>query len=124
MPKTYTSNQTGAIACWSAGIMWAITAHAVGWMLNQTTLVYTILIIISWILLPLYIKLIRQAFIAGIFISVLAMSYLPVTPTLLGTAEWYTFSRGFVDITYLIWYANALLGIYFSYKSWKELQPK
>jgi hypothetical protein len=104
--------------------MWATTAHGVGWMLNQTTPIYSILIIISWILLPLYVKLIRQAFIAGIFISVLGMSYLPITPSLLGTVAWYTFSRGLVDFTYLIWYANAFLGIYFSYKSWKELLTK
>jgi hypothetical protein len=104
--------------------MWGLTAHGVGWMLNQTTWVYSIIIIVSWVLLPLYVKLIRQAFIAGIFISVLVMSYLPVTPILLGTAAWFTFSRGLVDSTYILYYVIALLSIYFGYRSWRELQPK
>ncbi|WP_455369054.1 hypothetical protein [[Eubacterium] cellulosolvens] len=124
MSKTYTANQTGAIACLTAGLMWGVTVHGVGWMLNQTTWVYSIIITIGWILLPLYVKLVRQAFIVGIFISVLAMCYLPVTPILLGTAPWFTFSRGIVDLTYVMYYIIALLGIYFAYRSWRELQPK
>jgi hypothetical protein len=104
--------------------MWGVTVHGVGWMLNQTTWVYSIIIIASWLLLPLYVKLVRQAFIVGIFISVLVMCYLPVTPILLGTAEWFRFSRGIVDITYVLYYVIALIGIYFTYKSWIELQPK
>lgn len=93
-------------------------------MLNQTTWVYSIIIIAAWILLPLYVKLVKQAFIGGIFISVLVMSYLPVTPILLGTAPWFTFSRGLVDLTYIIYYVIALLSVYFCFKSWRELQPK
>jgi hypothetical protein len=124
LPKTYTSNQTGAIACWSAILMWGLTAHGVGWMLNQTTVVYSIILIISWGLLPLYVKLVRQAFIAGIFINVLVMCYLPIVPSALGTVAWYNFPRGLVDFTYVVYYVIALLCIYFSYRSWKELQPK
>ena len=124
LPENYTPNQTGAIACLSAILMWGLTAHGVGWMLNQTTVVYSILIILSWMLLPLYIKLIRQAFIAGIFLSILAMCYLLITPSLLGTAAWFTFSRGLVDITYVMFYVISLLGIQFNYKSWRELLPK
>jgi len=124
LPKTYTANQTGAIACTTANLMWGLTVHGVGLMLNKTTWVYSIIIIIGWVLLALYVKLVRQAFIAGIFISVLVMCYLPVTPILLGTAPWFTFSRGIVDLTYVIYYIIALIGINFYYRSWKELQPK
>jgi hypothetical protein len=124
LPESYTPNQTGAIACLSASLMWALTAHAVGWMLNQTTVVYSIMIIFGWILLPLYIKLIRQAFIAGIFLSILSMCYLLITPSSLGTVAWFTFSRGLVDITYVMFYVISLLVIRFNYKSWRELLPK
>jgi hypothetical protein len=49
LPKNYTPNQTGAIACSLASAFWAFTTHGVGWMLNQTTLIYSVMIILAWL---------------------------------------------------------------------------
>jgi hypothetical protein len=76
MPETYTFNQKMAIACWFASAMWGLTAHAIGRMLGLTHPVYTLLVVIIWVLFPLYIRLIRHSFIIGIFILVISMSYL------------------------------------------------
>ena len=124
MPKTYTSNQTGAIACLSASLMWALAAHGVGLKLGQTHPVYSLLIIIGWLLLPFIIKLKRHAFIAAIFIWIIAMCYLLITPGLLGTIPWYTFTDPLLHSSFIAWYLVAVLGVYFSYKSWRELQPR
>lgn len=122
MPKTYTVNQTGAIACLLATNLWALAAHGTGWMIGQTHPIYSILIAIGWILLPFYIMLKRHAFIAGIFFTVLAMSYLPITPGLLGTMSWYTFTDPLLHSSFIVWYLVAISGVYFAYKSWRELQ--
>jgi len=122
LPKTYTSNQTGAIACLLTIVMWGFTVYgAAPIMASQRPLVYMILIIIGWVLLPFYIKLFRRAFIAGLFFVALTMCYLTITPILLGHAVWYIFARGLYDFTFVLFYLIGLTHTYFSYKSWKEL---
>ena len=102
--------------------MWGLTAYAVAIaMFGFVVPVYTVLNIVGWMLLPFYIMLLRHAFIAGIFVDVLAMSYVAITPTLFGTYEWYFFERGLLDFTYIVFYFVGLAFIYFAYKSYKEL---
>jgi hypothetical protein len=110
-----------AIGCAFAVSMWALTAHAAAMMLGISAPIYVIFILAAWILIPLYIKLVRQAFILGIFLTAVGFSYLLVTPILYGTAPWYLFKRGLYDFTYVLTYLIGLTGIYFNYKSWKEL---
>lgn len=124
MPKSYTPNQTGAIACALASNLWGLTAHGVGWMLNQTSLVYSVIIIVAWLLLPFMIILRRHAFIAAIFLWILAMCYLLITPSLLGTIPWQSLTEPLFHSTYFIWYLISVAGTYFSYRSWKELLKK
>ena len=121
MPKTYTFNQTMAIACAFALSMWGLTAHAVSRMQGVIVPLYTVLVIVVWILVPLYIMLIRHAFIAGIFTIVLVMCYLAILPTVMHAIEWYTFARGLMDFTYIIIYIIGFAFIYFAYKSYREL---
>ena len=101
--------------------MWSLTAHAAAMMLGVSAPIYVIFILAGWILIPLYIKLVRQAFIVGIFLIAVGLSYLLVTPILYGTAAWYDFRRGLYDFTYVVTYLIGLAGIYFNYESWKEL---
>ena len=122
MPRSYTANQTGAIACLLASVVWGLTAHAVALMLGLSNPVYMIFIVAGWVLLPLNIKLVRHAFVIAIFILAVPMGYIAFLTSLLGTAAWFTFSRGLYDFTYVVWYLTALFGIYFCYRSWKELQ--
>ena len=104
--------------------MWGLTAYAVAIMLGLSNPVYTIFIVAGWILLPFCIKLVRHAFIIAIFILAVPMGYIAFLTSLLGTAAWFTFSRGLYDFTYVVWFVISIAGIYFSYKSWKELQRK
>jgi hypothetical protein len=104
--------------------MWGFTAHAVAIMFGIIIPVYTVLVIVGWILFPLYILLYRHAFVVGIFIAVLSMSYLMITPTLLAGTEWYLLERGLYDFTYVVFYIIGIAFIYFAYKSYKELLAK
>lgn len=113
-----------AIACAFAGSTWALTAHAAAIMLGISAPIYVIFILISWILMPLYIRLVRQAFIVGIFLTAIGLAYLLVTPSLFGTAPWYNFKRGLYDFTYVVFYIIGIALIYFAYKSYKELLTK
>jgi hypothetical protein len=124
MKKIYTFNQTMAITCCFASAMWGLTAHAVARMLGLEHWIYSILVILLWILVPFYIRLIRNSFIVGIFILAISMSYLGFLTSLLGTADWFLFARGLYDFTYALWYLISIVCIYFSYKSWRELQKK
>jgi hypothetical protein len=124
LSKNYTFNQTLAIAFGLATSMWGFTAHAVSAMSGIIIPVYSILVVIVWVLFPFYVMLYRHAFVAGIFIVVLSMCYLMVTPTLLGSPEWYIFERGLYDFTYVVIYIIGIAFIYFAYKSYKELLAK
>jgi hypothetical protein len=124
LPKGYTSNQTGAIACVLASVMWSLTAYAVTIMFGTSTPLYSVFVVIGWIIALSYIMSISHVFIAGIFWLACSMLYLIITPSILGTSEWYMLERGLFDFTYIIWYLISFAVIYFSYKSWKELQKK
>ena len=114
-----------AIACALATSVWGLTAYAVTiLMFGYIVPVYTILVIVGWILFPLYVMLFRHAFITGIFIEVLALSYVTITPTLFGTYGWYIFERGLLDFTFIVFYLICVAFMYFAYKSYKEILVK
>jgi len=124
LPRTYSPNQTGAIACGFAAALWALTADAVAIMVSRSSSIYMVFIVVFWLLLPFYIKLVRRAFMLGIFCTATGLAYLLVTPSLLGTAYWYNFERGLFDFTYVVAYLIGFASIYFNYRSWKELLTK
>jgi len=113
-----------AIACILATVMWGLTAYAVAIMFGTSSPLYAVFVIIGWMIALSYILLISHVFIAGIFWLACSMLYLLITPSILGTSEWYLLERGLFDFTYVIVYLISFAGIYFSYKSWKELLKK
>jgi hypothetical protein len=113
-----------AIAFGLAISMWGLTAHAVAVMSGIIIPVYSVIVLIVWILFPLYVMLYRHAFVVGIFIAVLSMCYLMITPILLGSVKWYLFERGLYDFTYVVFYVIGIAFIYYAYKSYKELLEK
>lgn len=125
LPDTYTKNQTGAIAT-SFGALFAGLV-IIGTLIMTTELpiyvilVGTILNLIGWIVLPLYIKLIRPAFIAGIIIAILSMLY-GAWPSPPPTMSWYTFYAPVFHFSFIIWYLAVLAHIYYAYKSYMELK--
>lgn len=124
MATTYTSNQTGAIAATLACALYGLTAiGAASIMATQTATaltVFAILTAIAWILVPLYIKRVRWAYIVGIVAAVIALVGLLAMP---GTPPWYVFTAPVYDFSFVVFYLLALAAIYFSYKSYQELKP-
>ena len=124
MATTYTSNQTGAIATLLAGSLWGLTATGAVLIIGAQTAtaltVFAILQAIAWILVPLYIKRIRWAYIVGIVVVVIALVGLLAMP---GTPPWYAFTAPVYDFSFVVFYLVILAAIYFSYKSYQELKP-
>jgi len=98
--KSYTPNQTGAIACLLAINVWGFTAYIIAPYVSYIIpWFFPILMIIGWVLLPFYIKLSKYTFLVGIFITIAGMTYISVAPNLLGGAKWYLFTRGLWDFS-------------------------
>jgi hypothetical protein len=123
LATTYTVNQTWAIACLLAAALWGLTASGVNIMTEIMTpssnMAYSVLVIIAWILVPLYGKLVRPAFIVGIIVSIIAMVGVAASPA---TTQWYEFTSPVYNFSFVVWYLIMLAGVYFSYKSYRELK--
>ena len=126
MPKGYTSNQTGAIATLLAGILWGFTIFGVtikeSPMAMVAMQVFLVLVIIGWVLVPLYIKRIRLSYIMGIIIMIIVLIGLLVVIPTPSSSPWYLFDTPIYNFSFIIAYLIILASIYFSYKSWKELK--
>lgn len=123
MAKTYTVNQTWAIASLLAAALFGLTATGVnimtGIMTGSSNMAYVVLVIIAWILVPLYAKLVRPAFIVGIILNIIAMIGVAASPA---TTPWYAFTSPVYSFSFVVWYLIMLAGVYFSYKSYQELK--
>ena len=127
MASTFTASQTGAIACAVAvslrglvGIGALMTPGYWRPSTPSTLLFFGIFVIIGWILALLIIMRIRPAYIVGIFLYVLTMISLSAAPLI---PPWYAFKSPVMDFSQLVgFYLFPLAGIYFNYKSYKELK--
>ena len=110
MATTYTSNQTWAIACILAAALWGLTATGVNIMTGAVTgssnIAYSVLVIIAWILVPLYAKLVRLAFIVGIILNIIAMIGVAASPA---ATPWYAFTNPVYNFSFIIWYLTCWL---------------
>jgi len=120
---SYSSSQTGAIATVLASAFWALTALGVAIMVGRQTAtaltVFAILTVIAWIVVPLYAKRVRWAYIVGIIVIIIALVGLLAMP---GTPPWYMFADPVYNFSFVVFYLVMLAGIYFSYKSYRELK--
>jgi hypothetical protein len=125
LATTYTSNQTGAIASLVGGNMWAFVSLGVAIVYLDTPpssiTIMSIMLVIGWILVPLYAKLVRGSFIIGIIVNLLALIALTADP---GTPPWYTFACVICGFVHVAAYLISLACIYYSFQSFKELMPK
>jgi len=124
--STYTSNQTGAIATLLSGALWGLTTIGVAidvvgleW---ASLMVFAGLVLVIWMLIPLYVKRIKPAFIAGIVVMFIILTV--SSPAFLRPL--YTFvplpAVSVYDISFGVFDLVGLAFIYFSYKSYKELK--
>ena len=123
MATTYTANQTWAIATLLAAALYGLTVMGVnimtGIMPSSANVSYTLLVIIAWILVPLYAKLVRPAFIVGIILNIIAMIGVAASPA---ATPWYAFTNPVYNFSFIVWLLIMLAGVYFSYKSYQELK--
>ncbi len=113
----------GAIAALLASALWSLAAIGTvvitGAMSSTLLTAYGILVIIAWILVPLYVKLVKPAFLVGMIVIVIAAIGLLVMP---GTPAWYTFAYPLYHFSVIVFYIIMLGGLYYSYKTYKELK--
>ena len=123
MTKTYTCNQTSAIAALLASALWSLAALGAvittGGLSPTAIIVFGIMTIIAWILVPLYFKLVKPAFIVGTVVIVSALIGLLAMP---GTPPWYAFTTPLYNFSFVVFYIVMLAGLYYSYKTYKELK--
>jgi len=123
LAATYTSNQTGAIATLLAAAVFGVTSTGAVLVIPgqppSALMAFVVLIIIAWLLVPLYAKRIKWSYIVGIIVGVIALVGLAVDP---GTPPWYAFVEPVYNFSFVIFYLDTPASMYFSYKSYKELK--
>ncbi|MCK4233385.1 hypothetical protein KAX75_03095 [candidate division WOR-3 bacterium] len=119
MSRTYTFNQTSAIVCLFSACLWGITAYGGTGGLGELSILLSI--IVGWIIIFLYIKLIKPAFLIGIAFGIYGIIAVTGYTIFIDLIPWYAFTRGMFDISFILLYFLSIAHIYFAYKSWREL---
>lgn len=121
MAPKYTFDQKGAVVTVVLAAIWAllsmIIAIDMGLQSTFALAIFGIMTLIAWVLVPLYIKRVKAAFILGIILLILGLAGLFASP---GDPPWYTFTNPISIVKELSFVIDSLAGIYFSYKSYKE----
>jgi hypothetical protein len=74
--------------------------------------------IIAWVLVPLYFKRVKAAYVLGAVLLVLGSVGLVASP---GNPAWYTFTNPISIVKEFSFVIDSLMGIYFSVKSFAEI---
>ena len=116
------SNLTCAIITLIGAASWALISLVIASMMNLQSpialIIFSIMTLVAWILIPLYIKKIKLAFMIGIILLILGLSALIVAP---GNPPWYTFTNPISIVKQFSFILVGLACLYFSYKSYREL---
>jgi len=72
----------------------------------------------TWVLVPLYVKRTKTAYVLGIVLLVLGLGGLFASP---GDPPWYTFTVPISIVKEVSFVIDSLVGIYFSAKSFMEI---
>lgn len=129
MAKTYTSNQTGAIAIqWGAAI-WGLTAIGAALITAPPSLFmgpgafWLISLILTWIWVPLMVKLVRISFLLSlIHWIVYYVGHIVLVTVIFQSPGWWSFIEPLYYFSYFVAWLAGLAGIYFNYKSYMELK--
>jgi hypothetical protein len=76
-------------------------------------IVFVVMTLMVWVLVPFYVKKNRNAFIIGIVLLIAGLTGLFASP---GDPPWYTFSNAVSVVKELIFVLDVFLGVYFSLK--------
>ncbi len=122
LPTQYTFNQKGAVVTVAFAAIWALLSMIIAIEMELQSafalVIFGIMTIIAWVLITLYIKKSKPAFILGIVLLILGLTGLFASP---GDPPWYTFTNPISIIKEFLFVIDSLAGIYFSFKSFREL---
>jgi len=107
----------GSVATLVIAAIWATVSLfiAVDMGLQSTfaLIIFVVMTLMVWVLVPFYVKKNRNAFIIGIVLLVAGLAGLFASP---GDPPWYTFSNPISVVKELIFVVDVFLGVYFSLK--------
>lgn len=122
MPSKYSLNQKMAVVTVTFAAVWAllsmIIAIDMGLQSPIALAIFGVMTVIAWVLVPLYIKRIKSAYVLGVILLVLGLGGLFASP---GDPPWYTFTVPISIVKELSFVIDSLIGIYFSFKSFVEI---
>ena len=81
-------------------------------------IVFVVMTLMVWLLVPFYVKKNRNSFIVGIILLIAGLAGLFASP---GNPPWYTFSNPVSVVKELIFVVDVFLGVYFSLKYYQLL---
>jgi len=121
MPPKYSLNQKGAVVTVTFAAVWALLSMIIAIDMGlQSTFaleIFAVMTLIAWILVPLYVKRMKAAYVLGVILLVLGLGGLFASP---GDPPWYTFTVPISIVKELSFVVDSLVGIYFSIKSLGE----
>jgi hypothetical protein len=105
----------GSVVTLVIGAIWATVSLfiAVDMGLQSTfaLIIFVVMTLLVWILVPFYVKRIRPSFIVGAILLIAGLAGLFASP---GNPPWYTFSNPISVVKELIFVVDVFLGVYFS----------
>jgi len=116
------TSQKIALVTMTFAALWAALSIVIATLMNlQSKFALTIfgfMTILAWILIPLYLKRKKGAYVLGIGLLILGLFGLFASP---GNPAWYTFVNPVSIVKELSFNINSIFGVYFSYKSFREV---
>jgi hypothetical protein len=116
----YTKSQAAMIAMTVTVINTVILGHGFAWLKGFATPVYW-WIMIWLVILPLYIRLIKQAFLVGLVLLITYFTWEVVYPTIIGKNEWYLLTAPVFHLWFYTLPLTFPFFLYWGYNSFKQL---
>jgi hypothetical protein len=129
LPKTYTRNQTAAIAIQWGTALWALTTAGASLLYLPSSffsgigLFWVIGSILSWIWVPLMVMRVRIVFLLSlVHWIVLYIGHIIIMTVIFQAPGWWSFAKPLYYSSFLVAWLAGLLAIYVNYKSYQELK--
>ena len=110
-----TSFYRGAVVTLVIAAIWATVslfiAVDMGLQSTSASIIFVIMTLMVWILVPFYVKKNRNSFIIGTLLLIAGLAGLFASP---GNPPWYTFSNPISVVKELILVVDVFFGVYFS----------
>jgi hypothetical protein len=117
-----TSYHKGAVITLVIAAIWATAslfiAIDMGLQSTAALIIFVIMTLMVWILVPLYSKKVRLSFIVGTILLIIGLAGLVASP---GDPPWYTFSNPVSVAKELLFVVDVFLGVYFSLNYYLDL---